>query len=193
MNPTTHNDCIETFTGIYIRPFDPDPDKFDIRDIAHALANKCRYTGHVARFFSVAEHSVLMALHFMNIGEYELAYDALMHDASEAYLPDVARPMKRHVPELMKIEDRMQRRLAERFGFRWPFHKEIHEADRACCMAEARVLMRSGGEGWQLRCEPLDVEIDCLTPEQAEEAFLAMYSTLFNALFVDENAGVTAE
>ena len=81
---------IITFTGKIIDPINPDPEDIDIRDIAHSLSQQCRFTGHTSEFYSVAEHSVL-------VSEAVPARDAalgLMHDATEAYLADLAKPIK---------------------------------------------------------------------------------------------------
>lgn len=81
---------IQTFTGKKVFPFAMTPDQVCIEDIAHALALKCRFTGHCKRFYSIAEHSVRVS--WLVRPEVQLA--ALLHDAAEAYLPDFARPLK---------------------------------------------------------------------------------------------------
>jgi 5'-deoxynucleotidase YfbR-like HD superfamily hydrolase len=106
------NNWIQTFTGRQFWPLDPRPEDIELLDIAHALANKCRYTGHTRSFYSVAQHSVL-------VSEIVPAADAhwgLLHDASEAYLPDVARPVKRELAGFQEIENRLMGCVAERDG-----------------------------------------------------------------------------
>lgn len=83
--------AIVTFTGRVIEPLNPDPAEIDILDIAHALSNQCRFTGHTNEFYSVAQHSVLVSRHCAP----EDALWGLLHDASEAYLADIPRPVKR--------------------------------------------------------------------------------------------------
>jgi len=93
--PERIGDWILTFTGVEFYPLDPRPQEVNIVDIAHALSMKCRFTGHTREFYSVAEHSYWVSM--LVPTKYALA--ALLHDASEAYLCDVARPVK-HLPEM---------------------------------------------------------------------------------------------
>jgi len=106
---------ILTHTGRYVSIAGPHPDDIDIEDIAHALANICRFSGHTKQFYSVAEHSVLVAL--MAPREHGLA--ALMHDASEAYIGDVVQPLKSSdaMRDYIVAECRMERAIEQRFGF----------------------------------------------------------------------------
>jgi len=78
-------DCIRTFTGKWMDVFNPTADMIDIRDIAHALACTPRFAGHLPKFYSVAQHSIMC--YDMVDKEFELV--ALLHDASEAYLLDI--------------------------------------------------------------------------------------------------------
>jgi len=84
---------IETFTNKYVPPFDAKPEHICIEDIAHALSNQCRFSGHTSRFYSVAEHAWLASYY----APAHLAAAALMHDAAEAYLIDIPRPLKLYV------------------------------------------------------------------------------------------------
>ena len=107
---------IQTYSGRAFDPFDPDPAAICIEDIAHALANVCRFTGHTKQFYSVAQHSVEVATRLPP----ELQAAALLHDASEAYLTDLPRPIKQR-PEFKfyrEAEERLQRVIYQRFGLR---------------------------------------------------------------------------
>lgn len=131
---------ILTFTGRYINPLDPDPDQIVAADIAHALSNICRYTGHTRDFYSVAQHSVMVAK--MVPEEDRLA--ALLHDASEAYLADVARPVKYQdgFREVYKeAEERLMKAIAAKFGFSYPLPQSVEEADDSILWAEMDALM----------------------------------------------------
>jgi uncharacterized protein len=117
---------IRTYSGKYVNVFDPNPEDILIEDIAHSLSNQCRFTGHVPHFYSVAQHSLIVAK--MATDEYKLA--ALLHDASEAYLVDLPSPIKREIPEFKQIEERLLKVIAEKFGFEYPLPDEVHRLDK---------------------------------------------------------------
>src|SRR4051812_23383484 len=95
---------IETVSGKKIYFNEPTEDMFDIKDIAHALSMNCRYTGHCSRFYSVAEHSVHVS-NLLKGTSLELA--GLLHDASEAYITDIASPIKQFLPDYLMMEDKL--------------------------------------------------------------------------------------
>lgn len=119
-------DCIRTFSGQYVNVFDPDPDTILIEDIAHALSRQCRFGGHLPKFYTVAQHSVLCAVSVPS--EHALA--ALLHDAGEAYMLDIPSPIKNRLPEYKKIEDNLMQVIAKKFGFQYPLHEEVKKADK---------------------------------------------------------------
>ena len=105
-----------TYAGKCVHPLDPHPDEIDIEDIAHALAHVCRFLGHTDRFYSVAQHSVL-------VSQQVPAADALwglLHDASEAYICDLAAPIKRDpsMEAYRAAEQRLMACVCRRFGLR---------------------------------------------------------------------------
>lgn len=168
---------IVTFTGEIIDPLNPDVDRIHIEDIAHSLANSCRFTGHTRRFYSVAQHSVLCS----RIGRMpdEDRLTALMHDASEAYLTDISRPVKRD-PKFgaayAKAERRLEKALAERFGLQYPYPTSVKWADDVLLRSEQRDLMpdllRVPGSDY------LPITIVPWPPRMAERQFLARYREL---------------
>ena len=105
-------DFIQTFTGRMFWPIDPQPDEVDIEDIAHALSNVCRFCGHTREFYSVAQHSVLVS----EIVPAAFALEGLLHDATEAYISDVARPVKPYLTNYKEIEINLYRAIAKRFN-----------------------------------------------------------------------------
>jgi len=169
---------MQTWTGRAYWPLDPRVEEVHILDIAHALGMLCRYTGHVDRFYSVAEHS----WHVSCIVPQCLALVGLLHDATEAYLTDVARPVKRHLSNYKDIELLNWRVVAERFGVPFELPPEIHYADNAMLFAEKNALMKpSPLPGWGMGDDHIPaaaVTIRCWTPEQAKEAFLARFREL---------------
>ena len=93
----------------------PEPDQIEIDDIAHGLAHTCRYAGQCDGFYSVAEHSVLVSY---TARSAKLA--ALLHDAAEAFIGDLPRPLKLLIPQYKIIEMQLERAVFRRFGVAWP-------------------------------------------------------------------------
>lgn len=115
---------IETFTGKQFWPLDPRPEEIDIRDIAHALAMQCRFTGHCLRFASVAEHCVLAS----RLVPSEWAREALLHDAPETYIHDMASPIKRSFGGYKDTENKIEAAVITRYGLKalpWPVVKGV--------------------------------------------------------------------
>lgn len=129
---------IQTFTGRQFFIEDPRPEDVDIRDIAHALSMICRFTGHVSRFYSVAEHSLLVAKNL------PVKYQAfgLLHDASEAYLTDVSGPLKSLVAlaEYKNLEIRATQCIFARFGLPFWIPEQVKSIDRSALVAERNAL-----------------------------------------------------
>ena len=100
---------ITTVSGIHFYPLDPNPDDIDIKDIAHALSLICRANGHFKYFYSVAQHCIACANEAIARGySWEVILGSLLHDASEAYLCDVTRPVKKHIPQYLQAEEKLQ-------------------------------------------------------------------------------------
>ena len=131
---------IETYSGKKFHLLDPQPEEIDIYDIAHALSNQCRYTGHTRVFYSVAEHSYYVS----RLVPSRYALEGLLHDASEAYLSDLSRPVKYLTPigkPYLEVEERIMSTIAAKFGFDLPLPREVKDADNAMLLAEKRELM----------------------------------------------------
>lgn len=90
-------------SGEYFDLAEPEACAFQVSDIAHALGNICRFTGHTQRFYSVAEHSVICS----HMVPPEDAMAALMHDAAEAFIGDVSSPLKSLLPDYKAVEQRV--------------------------------------------------------------------------------------
>lgn len=109
-----------------------DPDVTDIHlcDIAHALSLVNRFAGHMPRGYSVAEHSMYVSSQLMRLyGDRQLALQGLLHDATEAYLGDVTRPLKTLLPEYKTIELRMEEVIAERFHLPYELDARVKQVD----------------------------------------------------------------
>lgn len=135
---------IETASG---QRFFIDRPEFRIKDIVHALANQCRYTGHSRRFYSVAEHSILVS-HIMRLMDRGDPFEGLMHDGAEAYLSDIAAPWKALLPDYKKLEQRIEVPLRRHFGLPDTITPECKEADWIALFIEANHLMPSKAADW---------------------------------------------
>lgn len=172
-------DWIETVSGKKVQFMNIDPDTIDVKDIAHSLANQCRFNGHCSQFYSVAEHSVLVAMRVPD--EHKLA--ALFHDASEAYLADIPSPVKQFLPDYAMIETGAERAIAEKYGFAYPYDPVIKQADMAQLSVEADLLLQSKGNEWTCwgdnRPAPnYKYAPACLPPQYAYNLFMAYYHKL---------------
>lgn len=133
-------DCIRTSSGQYVNVFNPDPDTILIQDISHSLSMQCRFGGHLPFHFSVAQHSINVS--YLVPPEY--AFAALMHDASEAYLLDIPRPIKNRMPEYKIIEDNLMKVIAAKFEFEWPMDDVIKQADNKALEHEWQEIFLNG-------------------------------------------------
>lgn len=177
MTETPDSAWIQTFTGKKFYPFNPKPEDIDIRDIAHALSNICRFTGHVKRFYSVADHCRNVA----KLVPAHMKLQALLHDASEAYLCDLARPVKQHAGmDFYVIAERvLQRAIYLRFGIPYgvPYKEpdELKAADARMCGAEALALMGplTEPERWKWATDLVDGSepLEICSPFWSEQTF----------------------
>lgn len=135
---------LRTFSGKRYFPADPHPDDVCLEDVAHALSLLCRYGGHCSRFYSVAEHSVLVS--YMVPERHALS--ALLHDATEAYCVDLPRPLKMELPAYQEIERVNWLAIAEHFDLPLSLHPSIKQADIDCCVSEMAVLMPGSGNDY---------------------------------------------
>ena len=121
-----------TFTGKRFNPLDPDPELIDIEDIAHGLSNVCRYGGQCKEFFSVAQHSTLVAASILrDNGSWDEAKWGLLHDAPEAYIGDIVAPLKvqEEYTFYREAEDNLMEAIAERFGLVSPMPEIVKKHD----------------------------------------------------------------
>lgn len=167
-------DWIQTFTGRCFYPLDPRPEEIFIEDIAHSLSLKCRYGGHSVVHYSVAEHSVLMSL---NVAP-ENALWALLHDAAEAYSADIPRPLKRFIKQWPGIEVKIMEAVCTKFGLALPEPEEVSHADLAICVDERAAIMAPCDQDWGELPPALGASILCLSPQEAERAFLLRFDEL---------------
>jgi hypothetical protein len=177
--------AIQTFSGVLVDPLAPDPGLIDPVDVAHALSHHCRFGGHSRVFYSVAQHSCVVADAVERAGgTSEETLWALLHDATEAYLGDLPHPLKHRSPlgvVYKEAEGRLQAAVAERFRLEPEPPPAVKRFDRAALAAERRLLMVAVADRhWPELggVEPLEVEIEPWPPERAAAEFLARLERL---------------
>ena len=164
--------------------------KANINVIAHSLSYQCRYAGHCKEFYSVAEHSILMARAILrDTGNPTLAYEALMHDATEAYVCDIPRPMKALLPKYQELEAEVHKVISRDFGVPEVMTKVVKEYDSRIVKDERAAVMCRSNNVWFIdSLKSLNVEIKFLQPRYAKTEFLNMYDDLTREMALDGKA-----
>ncbi len=193
----------QTFTGKRFYVTDPDPDDVDIRDIAHALSMICRFGGHTREFYSVAQHSVLCSWIVEDWAREKGKDDAylrlctLLHDASEAYLGDVVRPLKMGLLDYCDLESKMMRVIYSGLGIEYPTEAEykiIKKVDDIMLVSERRDLINHKNISWGNNLSgvtPVESKILPWSFDIAESVFLNEYNNLVAQLSVTHDNLVT--
>lgn len=171
--------AIELVTGERLHILNPERDVIEPTTIAHALSQLCRFTGHTRTFYSVAQHCVMVS----RIVPEDLAMEGLLHDASEAFVGDLSRPLKAVINAMapglfVGIEDGIHAAIAEVFGTGFPHDPAIKEADNIALATEKRDLMFNTGETWHNLPEPLSERIHALEPIYAYEVWLDRFAEI---------------
>jgi len=166
-------------SGNWFDLLDPWNSEFSIEDIAQGLANICRYSGQCVRFYSVAEHSIHVS---DTVDEFKL--EALLHDATEAFLGDITRPLKQLLPQYQEIEKSVEDAIFSRFGLEKSSKTMIKAADLSVLAAEQRQVMPIGTDYWTdgSGIQSANICVEFLSPSVARDRFLAKYSTLTSEL-----------
>ncbi len=166
-----HNDIyVSTHLGHRFYPLAPRIDDVAIEDIAHGLAFQCRFNGQTQHFYSVAQHSLIVA----GLVPRRLALAALLHDAGEAYLGDLVKPLKRLFPEFSRIEAGVMEIIGARFAVSGFDDRAIKRADLVALATEKRDLMPHSTETWPslTGIAPLPQRIRAMPPQEARQQFL---------------------
>ena len=163
------------FGGSYFDFEAPETSAFTIEDIAHGLAMTCRFAGQCSRFYSVAQHCV----HLSENVPPEHAYQGLMHDAAEAFVGDMAKPLKVMLPEFSAIEKSVEAVVFKRFNVSTPLPTTIKEADILMLVTEQHQLMKNRDDWEYCRGRtPLDFQIPSWSPGIAKSRFLKRFIAL---------------
>ncbi len=158
-----------------------------LADIAQGLSHACRFAGQCDRFYSVAEHSVLVSRYVEYVTDApdgDLTKTALVHDATEAYLHDMTTPLKMLCPGYDMIERRFQDTIQRAFGLKEGFdHPILKECDLRMFYREREVLLAP----WMAKSSPEKLghdklaellEVRCLPPPEAKRLFLDRFEEL---------------
>jgi len=168
-----------TASGKEFDLIDPQPDMIDIVDIATGLANECRFAGQCRFFYSVAQHSVLVS---HNVPP-EHVWEALFHDAAEAYIKDIPSTLKRLLPDYRAIEQKIEGAIRARLGLPAAHTPEVKHADLILLATERRDLMPQGGTAWPMldNINPLDKRIRAVHSKDAKSMFMQRVLEVFHA------------
>jgi uncharacterized protein len=208
---------MQTYTGRQFYPMNPRPDEIDFRDIAHGLAMVCRYGGHTRRFYSVAEHTVHVSRFLeeqaiaagAHARDVELvALEGLLHDAAEAYVGDMVRPLKQHMPFYRNAEDVVldaihvavglpgwERDRDVELGAHMPLvmPAEVKAADNRILLDERDQLLTAPPVAWEQEgLQRLGVTVECWSPVEAEEYWLQRLGELTGWKRVGGSGGALA-
>lgn len=172
---------IATVSGKQFFLLEPKLEDIDINDIAHSLSMQCRWTGHTKYHYSVAQHSYYCSL----LGPANEAFDRLMHDASEAYISDLNRPLKHYTDAgiaYRKVEETIQHAIADRFTFSRIEPTSVKLADNSMLYAEKYQIVGytfEEAEDWQRYDANNGITIEPWTPEFAKNKFLERFHELY--------------
>ena len=162
---------MQTASGGRYYIHDPQPHEIMLREISHSLSMICRFNGHCMRFYSVAQHCVLVS----RLVPPEYAVHGLLHDASEAYVGDVIRPIKSGMPAFYtRLENKALRAIGHRFGIdmfdadAWAL---VHHADNLALAIERRDVMIPTADDWQLPSADGHPRIHPVVPLEAKIMF----------------------
>jgi hypothetical protein len=175
--------AIQTYTGRRFSPLEPVEADVVVEDIAHALSNQCRFGGHCTIFYSVAQHSCVVAdvVAALDAGPADQLW-ALLHDAAEAYLLDLPHPLKHNTvlgDAYRAIEAPLQAVICARFGLPEEPPADVKEADRAVLASERLAFMQESFDWPELAgVAAIDLQLEPWLPARAEREFLERFARL---------------
>lgn len=172
---------IRTYSGAIFYPLQPEIDSINIIDIAHSLSLICRYLGHIEDHYSVVQHSWIVSNYFKD--DIILAKWGLLHDAPEAYICDIPRPIKPQLIGYTELEEQYEKLIAEKFDLPYPIPSEVKEIDTRILKTEMLSRMTYKNPKFQhteiKKIEGLKVNIPVISPKEAELQFLRKYIELW--------------
>lgn len=178
------DDCwIGLLSGAQMNYNAPEDSDVTLDDLASALSNICRFSGHLPCFYSVAQHLVNTS----RIVPPELAFDALMHDTAEAFTNDLPTPLKWTLPVFKVLEEKIEAAMADKFGFNYPYPPEVKVADTEMLLLE-KTYVKLDAQVWPMydgipfEHQKDKVDLKGWTPSRAKREFLKRYHELTTPL-----------
>lgn len=167
---------IPTWTGKRLQLMAPDPCQIDIEDIAHGLSYQGCYRGQTGHFYSLAQHSLLVA----SLVPPQHRLVALLHDAPAAYLGETSSPLRLLWPALPAIEQGLAAVIRDRFGLTGFDVPAVHRAHQVVLATEQRDLLppRPENRVTRGRSAPIPRRIEFLSPEEARFQFIETFTEL---------------
>lgn len=181
-----HRTDILTYSGKYFDYENLGANVFDIEDIAQGLSNACRFAGQCPRFYSVAQHSVLvyrLLRDVLRVTDPIILMQGLLHDGTEAFLGDMTTPLKRMMPAYGELEHRLQRIIMAMFSLPPELHPLVKKADLMALAIEKREIWHNK-DAWVV-LEGVDEVPWTLIPENprlARASFTHAYGMANHAL-----------
>lgn len=170
---------IGLLSGAKMNYDNPEASDATIDDLASALSNICRFSGHLPCLYSVAQHLVNTS----RIVPAEFAFDALMHDTAEAFTNDLPTPLKWTLPIFKELEDKIESAMAKKFGFNFPYDPVVKLADTQMLLLEKKYVKKDTQvwpmfEGIEFEHQKSKVDLRPWNPRRAKEEFLWRYGEL---------------
>lgn len=177
---------ILTVDGKYFKFRKPNKKFITLNSVARGLANTCRFGGQCSRFYSVAEHSIyvsiLLEMKFLDQPEHyriKLAREGLFHDAPEAFICDMVKPLKEILPDYQEIESLVEIPVYEQMLGYSELDDEVKWADMVMLATEQGQVMNNYDNWiWTGSIKSSNLEIKFLNPQEAYDAFLERESEL---------------
>lgn len=178
MSEPDYGAWISTYTNKHFALLRTTVDMIDILDIAHGLSMICRFGGHTKKFYSVAQHSLIVSQ--LCPDEYKL--EGLMHDATEAYMGDMVRPLKQLMPEYISAENKLHDVINKKYKLKHnkKCKKQVKVADNIALVTEKRDLKNHELWDYLNNIEPANFKIKPWGPSKAEREFLKRFEELTN-------------
>lgn len=179
MLPELKDQWISLLSGGQFNYNNPEESDVCLEDLAGALSNICRFSGHLPAFYSVAQHLVNTS----RIVDSSIAYDALMHDTAEAFTNDLPTPLKWAFPVFKTLEEKIEAAMADKFGFNYPYPDGVKKADTEMLILE-KIYVKKDYSIWPnyegIKVDHLVDKVDLKgwQPQRAKREFLNRFYEL---------------